>query len=172
MRRATIILTFITILVSPLKGLGQQPNIQEENKNVVRLHLEHLKSADRRLIVSDWAEDAQNFGKPSGRQKIIELFDDIYTTFPDYQFELVEIIAAGDMVSLRVKASGTHLGVMKKTIRELCGVQPTQKHFLVDHMHWYKIKNGKIVDHWAVRDDLEMMEQLGLVSTTADLPKQ
>jgi len=36
------------------------------------------------------------------------------------------MIAEGDIVSIRAKASGTHLGVMKKTIRELRGVPPTQ----------------------------------------------
>jgi len=135
------------------------------------LQPEHLKSADRKFIVSDRADDGQNFGAPAGRKEIIALFDDIYTTFPDYRFELVDMIAEGDIVSIRVKASGTHLGVMKKTIRELRGVLPTQKRFEVDHIHWYKLKDGKIVDHWAIRDDLKMMEQLGLIPIAANPAK-
>ena len=82
-----------------------------------------------------------------------------------------EMISDSDIISIHVKASGTHLGVMKNTIRELCGVPPTQKHFEVNHMHWYKLKDGKIVDHWAVRDDLKMMEQLGLVPIVANPTK-
>jgi len=171
MRRAITIVIFMTFIASPFEGLCQQSNLQEENKSIIRLQPEHLRSADRKLIVSDWAEDGQNFGAPAGRQKITELFDDIYTTFPDYRFDLVGIIAEGDIVSIRVKASGTHLGVMQKTIRELRGVLPTQKHFEVDHIHWYKLKDGKIADHWAVRDDLKMMEQLGLIPIAANPTK-
>jgi hypothetical protein len=30
-------------------------------------------------------------------------------------------------------------------------------------MHWYKLRDGKIVDHFASRDDLGMTQQLGLL---------
>jgi predicted ester cyclase len=45
----------------------------------------------------------------------------------------------------------------------LVGVQPTQKHFEVQHIHWYKLRDGKIVAHTANRDDIGMMRQLGLL---------
>jgi hypothetical protein len=31
------------------------------------------------------------------------------------------------------------------------------------HIHWYKVRNGKIVEHTANRDDIGMMRQLGLL---------
>jgi hypothetical protein len=33
----------------------------------------------------------------------------------------------------------------------------------VQHIHWYKLLDGKIVDHYATRDDIGMMQQLGLL---------
>jgi predicted ester cyclase len=45
----------------------------------------------------------------------------------------------------------------------LVGVQPTGKHFEVQHIHWYKVHDGKITDHATSRDDLGMTEQLGLL---------
>jgi predicted ester cyclase len=45
----------------------------------------------------------------------------------------------------------------------LRGVKPTGRRFEVLQTHWWKIKDGKIVFHLAVRDDLGMMKQLGLV---------
>lgn len=44
----------------------------------------------------------------------------------------------------------------------LVGVTPTDKHFEVAAIHWFTLKAGKIVDHFALRDDLAMMQQLGL----------
>ena len=37
------------------------------------------------------------------------------------------------------------------------------KRFEVLQIHWWRVKDGKIVFHRAVRDDLGMMQQLGLV---------
>ncbi len=36
---------------------------------------------------------------------------------------------------------------------------PTQ----VTHMRIYRIRDGKIREHWAVRDDLSMLRQLGII---------
>jgi predicted ester cyclase len=35
--------------------------------------------------------------------------------------------------------------------------------FEVQHIHMYQLRNGKIVEHFANRDDLGMMQQLGLL---------
>jgi hypothetical protein len=40
-------------------------------------------------------------------------------------------------------------------------VAPTGKHFEVTHIHWHKLRDGLFIDHYAVRDDLKMMSQLG-----------
>ncbi len=40
---------------------------------------------------------------------------------------------------------------------------PTGKRFEVQHIHWLKLRDGRIVDHFATRDDVGMMQQLGLL---------
>jgi hypothetical protein len=45
--------------------------------------------------------------------------------------------------------------------RGLVGVEPTRKRFEVQHIHWHRLRDGQFVDHYAVRDDLGMMSQLG-----------
>jgi predicted ester cyclase len=36
--------------------------------------------------------------------------------------------------------------------------------YTVQHIHIYRVANGKIREHWAVRDDLGMLRQLGAVT--------
>jgi predicted ester cyclase len=57
-----------------------------------------------------------------------------------------------------------YLRMLEDTVNggRLVGVEPTGKHFEVQHIHWHKVRNGRFVDHYAVRDDLGMMSQLGL----------
>jgi predicted ester cyclase len=36
--------------------------------------------------------------------------------------------------------------------------------YTVKHAHIYRVADGKIREHWAVRDDLSMLRQLGALS--------
>jgi predicted ester cyclase len=43
---------------------------------------------------------------------------------------------------------------------------PTYKTFAMTQSHWFRIEDGKIVEHWANRDDLGMARQLGWIPPT------
>jgi len=45
----------------------------------------------------------------------------------------------------------------------LVGVQPTGNTFEVQHIHMYRVLDGKIAEHFANRDDVGMMRQLDLL---------
>ena len=100
-----------------------------------------------------------------GKQALTDNLDDIFRTFPDWKMEIVEIAAESESVIVRCRVSGTHRGVATRAVNGglLVGVPPTGKHFLVQHIHWYKIRDGKITDHSTSRDDLGMSQQLGLL---------
>lgn len=49
-------------------------------------------------------------------------------------------------------------------------VAPTGKSFSVLHTHWFKLKDGLIVEHRATRDDLGMSRQLGLLPPAPPRP--
>jgi hypothetical protein len=40
---------------------------------------------------------------------------------------------------------------------------PTRKTFAATQSHWFRMKDDRIVEHWANRDDLGMSQQLGWV---------
>jgi steroid delta-isomerase-like uncharacterized protein len=75
---------------------------------------------------------------------------------PDIHMEVHEILAEGDLVAYRATLSGTHRG-------ELLGMAPTGRSFRVQHMHLLRMRDGRASEHWATRDDLGMLQQLGIV---------
>ena len=40
-------------------------------------------------------------------------------------------------------------------------IPPSGKHFSVRHVHLYRVTDGRITEHWAVRDDLGLLLQIG-----------
>jgi len=81
----------------------------------------------------------------------------LFEQFPDFRMEIEALIAEGDTVALRVRSEGTNLG-------KVGGVAPpTGKKFSAGQSHWFRVKGGKLAEHWVTRDDLSAMLQLGLV---------
>jgi len=84
------------------------------------------------------------------------------TAFPDLHFTIEAQIAEADQVVSHCTVSGTFLQPFM--ILGLGNHAPTGKHFAVKHMHLQRLRDGQIVEHWAVREDLSMLQQLGIVS--------
>ena len=84
------------------------------------------------------------------------------TAFPDLRFTVDSIVAEGDLFICETSFQGTHLGEFQ-LIPPLKGpsLPPNGKSFRVEHIHRFRLKGGKIVEHLAVRDDLGTFQQLG-----------
>lgn len=160
-----ILSTILAIPVS-IAAFAQTGQLQKRNKDVVLKYQERINSGDANGAVQYISKDMKNFGRVVGPDGVRAVLNDVFTTFPDWRAETVEIAAVGDAVIVRQKVSGTHLGVGKIPVNGglLVGVPPTGKRFEATHMHWYTVRDGKIVEHYGNRDDLGMMQQLGLVS--------
>jgi predicted ester cyclase len=77
------------------------PNTTEQNSEFVRRHYEKLRAGDWKAAAEDYAEDAANFGRPAGREGYLRVFEDIYTTFPDWSMEIEDMAAEADNVIVR-----------------------------------------------------------------------
>ena len=113
-----------------------------------------------------FAEQSLNHGFTVTRDDIRAVLEDILNTFPDVRFEPEEIVAEGDLVVVRYTMIGTHLGVQKLPFVHggvLFGVAPTGKQIRVKHAHIWRFKDGQVIAHDAVQDNLEMARQLGVL---------
>ena len=149
-------------------------DVVTRNVAAVRAHHALLDAGKVAEAVQSFAVDARNHGVPVGRKGLLRVLSDIYTTFPDWRMEIVSLDAVGSDVVVRCIVSGTHKGVGRIPVNGglLVGVPPTGKSFKVQHIHWYTLKDGLIVEHRANRDDIGMMQELGLLPAVKryDLP--
>jgi predicted ester cyclase len=94
-----------------------------------------------------------------------QCWGEIKINFPDARLTTLNSVAEGECVVVRCAYSGTHRGTSRFPVDGgmLVGVQPTGRTFEIQHIHMYRVLDGKIAEHFANRDDVGMMRQLGLL---------
>jgi steroid delta-isomerase-like uncharacterized protein len=99
-------------------------------------------------------------GGPEGVKEVVRMFR---SAVPDLKVVIEDMIAEGDRVATRYALEGTHGG-------DLFGVAPTGRHLTIKSMTVERLSGGKIVEHWRVTDELDMMRQLGAIGTPESNP--
>ncbi len=132
----------------------------EENKAIVRRFVDEVQSqhdigALDRLFSPDFIDHSGMSATP-GLEGTRQFFSMMFTAFPDMQVTVHDQVAEGDKVVTRKTFHGTHQG-------EFMGVPPTGKQIALDVIDIFRIASGKITDHWAVADQLGLMQQLGVI---------
>jgi predicted ester cyclase len=80
--------------------------------------------------------------------------------FPDIRSRVDFMVADGDLVVGHHTTTGTQA-------EEFLGIPATGKSFRVDEIHIVRIVDGKAVEHWGLADDLNMLQQLGVLEQKA-----
>ena len=134
----------------------------EANKQIVRDYFKAFLAADETW----WAKHiAPTFRRhdpglpfevvgPAGVKK---LADALLPAIPDMQLPIVDLVAEGEKVLARLSVKGTHKG-------ELMGVPATGKKIDIGVLDLFHIREGKLIEHWALLDNLGLLRQIGVTS--------
>ena len=109
------------------------------------------------LLADGFVEHEVAPGLAPTKEGVQEFFRIYRAAFPDLRMDPEDVVASGDKVVARVRATGTHEG-------EFMGMPPTGKSIdvqLIDIMRF--ADDGLVHEHWGVVDMLAMMQQLGVV---------
>ena len=85
--------------------------------------------------------------------------------FSDLAFEVHEVVEDGDLVVVHNTMSGRQTGdfVGWDHGKVKVVMPPTGREFASTQTHWFRFRDGLVVEHWANRDDFGTAEQLGWV---------
>jgi predicted ester cyclase len=93
----------------------------------------------------------------------------LQAAYAGLSWEIHEVVVERDLVVVHCTMSGQHAGDFV-TYTEDGAVgdvfPPTGKRFATTQSHWFRVRDGKVVEHWANRDDLGTAQQLGWVPPT------
>jgi len=160
--------TLLALLFGAVAYAAPPTDETARNLEVLKHYGELGRQGDLPGQAALWAPHALNNGLKVTIEDIRTQLEDLHRTFPDLRSQTLETTASGDLVITLQRTSGTHQGVAQTEIYGgmLRGARATGKRFEILRTHWWRFKDGKIVWHQVVADDLLMMRQLGLIPDT------
>ncbi len=75
--------------------------------------------------------------------------------FPDYHSTIEDLVAEGDRVVVRQTVTGTHRGAFM-------GIEPTGRRVRFEAIDIFRVRDGRIVEHWGLSDSAALAAQLGV----------
>lgn len=142
-----------------LARLRAEAQTAAQNKELVRNFMAAIDKNDfpklQELASADCVVKAPGLSTPMGLQALFEAIKQHYTSFPDWQHTIEDLVTEGDRVVAKVMQKGTQKA-------EYDGVAPTGKEVTVAGAYMFRVANGKIQELWVVEDNLGLYRQLGL----------
>ena len=109
------------------------------------------------LIADDFVEHEETPGLEPTKEGVKQFFHMYRAAFPDLRMEPQDVLASGDKVVARARATGTNQG-------EFVGMPATGKSVDVQLIDIIRFgDDGLAREHWGVFDALGMMQQLGAI---------
>ncbi|TMK49297.1 MAG: ester cyclase [Actinobacteria bacterium] len=140
---------------------------QEANKAVIRRFVEEFQNQNRvdaidELVSRDFVNHSGTVRDVPGMELATDFegmkgIDRMWRqAFPKQRVTIRDMAAEADKVWTHKTFETVHEG-------EFMGIAPTGKTIAVDAIDIMRVKDGKIVEHWAVQDMWGLMRQLGAV---------
>jgi predicted ester cyclase len=127
-------------------------------KDVVEELARRLQAGDETVLDDLVAEDMVNHAAgPQGREGLREILRIIEVDLGPTVMEQHHIVGEGDLAVQHLTLRGTHRGSSMPLLAD----QPvTGRATAWTFIHIWRVAGGMLVEHWACRDDMGLLEQL------------
>lgn len=110
----------------------------------------------RDLVTDDFVDHGSPVPLPPGPDGYIAILTFV-TTVLQIRYEVDDVISDGDMVAIRATAHGINSVAPQ-------GIEPTGKPFAMKTAHFFKSRDGRLCEHWGIRDELDVLYQVGALT--------
>lgn len=141
----------------------------ERNKSIARRTFEEIfPTCDVAGLAEVTAVDALTHGRrpdePAGLEGVTRTMLWLSTVFSEQRWEIQGVYGDGEWVAVHATHHGRQTG-------ELMGIPPTGREVAYDYVHMLRFRDGKAIEHRAVRDTMTLMQQLGVIPGRPSVPE-
>jgi steroid delta-isomerase-like uncharacterized protein len=130
----------------------------EDNKALLRRFIREIFQEGRVEALDELvAPDFVRHTRPSGdtdRDELRGAMERVSKGLADVAFTIEDMTAEEDRVAVRITSTARQVG-------EFMGIPPSGRSYTIGEIHIFRVRNGKIAEHWHEADFLGMMRQLG-----------
>ncbi len=112
------------------------------------------------ILAVDGIDHQARPDEPQGLAGAVRTMHWLQRVFSEQRWEINQVVGEGDTVVVYTTHHARHTG-------ELMGIPPTGREVAYDYVHVVRFEDGKVVEHWGVRDDMTLMRQLGVLPDPA-----
>lgn len=113
------------------------------------------------LVASDSIEHQR--GLKGGAEGTKETIRTLHEWFGDFELTIDDVVAQGDQVWIRATGRGLNTG-------SIFGRPPTGRRAEITVFDQVRLRDGRVVEHWGVPDQLGLLMQLGLFGRPEPAP--
>jgi steroid delta-isomerase-like uncharacterized protein len=142
-----------------------------DSASVARTYFEAVAAQDLDAMVAPWEP-----GAPDVIHGVVEMrvpddlrawFGNLFAAFPDFHFEIIEVIATGEKAAVRWHATGAFDGSARFE-----GLDPNGARIDLEGCDVLTVREGRIVRNDAYMNGAEMMRQLGALPPAGSAPEK
>lgn len=131
----------------------------QENKQIVRRFIDEVfvqgrQSSVDELVADDLVAHTWPSVTGSGKQDLKLAMERVSKGLADASFQIDDMIGEDDRVAVRLTASARHVG-------DFMGLAGSGRSYTIGELHVFRLRDGKVVEHWRQFDQFGMMRQLG-----------
>jgi predicted SnoaL-like aldol condensation-catalyzing enzyme len=141
-----------------IMDLKQSNELVEKNKKVVREFYEEVFRKHNLALVDRFMHDdyiQHNPDAAQGMSGFIDFHMGFFAAAPDFCATINQLVAEGDLVFVYNTITGTHLN--KGFLDHL----PTGNKIKFDAVDMFRLRDGKLCEHWDVADTRALFTQVG-----------
>jgi predicted ester cyclase len=113
----------------------------------------------RDLVTDDFVDHGSPVPLPPGPDGYIAILTFV-TTVLQVRYEVHHVVSAGDTIAIRATAHGVNAVSPR-------GVDVTGRPFAMKTAHFFRIRDGRLCEHWGIRDELDVLYQVGALAPPA-----
>jgi steroid delta-isomerase-like uncharacterized protein len=141
------------------------PMTIEDNKAIVRRFVDEIfiqgrKESVDELLADDFVAHTWPSTKGDPKADLKAAIDRTGQGLADPSFTIDDMIAEGDQVAARLTTAATQVG-------PFMGLSPSGKRYTIAEIHWFRLRDGRVVEHWHQLDQMSLMRQLGAMPEPA-----